>query len=67
MYAHDPVRSLAFVESQLQRLLLDQPGFYVDIRNNVLLAFRPNQKLLSPDAIERLLAFADVVGGAQAA
>ena len=65
LYAHDPMRALACVESQLQQLLMDQPGFYVEIRDQVLLAFRPDQDLLSPDAIERLLAFAEAVGGAR--
>ena len=65
LYAHDPVRALAGVESQLQQLLLDQPGFYIEIRDQVLLAFRPDQDLLSPDEIERLLAFAEAVGGSR--
>ena len=65
LYAHDPARAQTFVEFQLQQLLLDQPGFYVEIRDQVLLAFRPDQDLLSPDAIERLLAFAEAVGGAR--
>ena len=65
LYAHDPVRALALVESKLQQLLLDQPGFYVEIRDQVLLAFRPDQDLQSPDEIERLLAFVEAVGGAR--
>ena len=64
LYALDPVRALAFVESHIQQLLFEHPGFYVEIRDHVLLAFRPDQDLISPDAIERLLAFAEAMGGA---
>ncbi len=64
LYAQDPARAQAVVVgTKLERLLLDRPGFYVEIRNNALLAFRPNQDLESPEAIELLLAFADALGG----
>ncbi len=62
LYAQDPARALAFVGPELERLLLDHPGFYVEIRDNVLLAFRPNQQLEPPEAIELLTFFAQISG-----
>lgn len=61
LYAQDPARALAFVATELKQLLLDHPGFYVEIRNNVVLAFRPDQDLAPPEAIELLLAVAGSV------
>ena len=34
-----------------ERLLLEHPGCYIEIRANVLLAFRPEQEFESPEAI----------------
>ncbi len=53
------------VGPELEQLLLEHPGFYVEIRANVLLVFRPDQHLEPPEAIEHLLAFAGLVGGAR--
>lgn len=64
LYAQDPARALAWVGTKIERLLLDHPGLYIEVRDNVVLAFRPDQDLASPEAIERLLAFAERVGGA---
>ncbi len=58
-YAQDPARALAFVGTKFEQTLRDHPGFYVEIRDNVLLAFHPDQELESPAAIESLLAFAE--------
>ena len=63
LYAHDPVRALAFVGTLIERLLLDHPGFYIEIRNNVVLAFRPDQDLAPLEAIELLLAVAGSLSG----
>lgn len=63
LYAHDPARALAWVESKLAPLLLARPGFYVETRDNVVLIFRPDQALEPPEAIELLLTFAEAVGG----
>ncbi len=65
LYAQEPARALAFVTTEFKQLLLDYPGFYVEIRNNVVLAFRPDQELASPDAIELLLAVVKLVDGAR--
>lgn len=64
LYALDSVRALAFVESHIQQLLIKYPGFYIEIRDDVLLAFRPDQEFLPSYAIEHLLAFAEAVGSA---
>ncbi len=63
LYAHDPARALAFIGTQAEQLLNDHPGFYVEIRDNVLLAFRPGRELETPETIQLLLAFAELAGG----
>ncbi len=65
LYAQDPALALALVGPELEQLLLEHPGFYVEIRDNVLLVFRPDQGLETPEAIEHLLAFAELPGGAR--
>lgn len=64
LYSQNPEQALAFVGAELEALLCDHPGFYVEIRNNVLLAFRPHEGLEAPEAIELLLAFATPVSSA---
>ena len=64
-YAQDPAQALAFVGAGLKQLLSQHPGIYVEIRNNALLAFRPDQALEPPEAIALLLAFTQCVGGVQ--
>ena len=61
-YAQNPAQALAFASTGLALLLSQHPGIYVEIRNNALLAFRPDQALEPPEAIALLLAFADLVG-----
>ena len=63
LYAQDPARALEFVATHLERLLLDHPGMYVEIRDNVMLAFRPNQELETPEAIVQMLTFVEAAGG----
>ena len=50
---------LAWVDAARERWLIEHPGFYIEIRNNVLLAFHPEHDLESPEAIELLLSFAE--------
>lgn len=57
--SQNPVPALAFVRTALEQLLRNHPGFYVEVRNNVLLVFRPDHGLATPDAVELLLAFAE--------
>lgn len=61
LYAREPEQALTLVRAGLAQFLLAQPGFYIEIHNNVLLAFRPEQGLEPPEAIERLLGFADAM------
>ena len=65
LYAQDPARALAFVGTKFEQLLSDHPCFYVEIRDNVMLVFRPGREFETPEAIELLLAFAELVGGAR--
>ena len=66
LYALDPEPALAFIAKAAQ-LLIDHPGFYVEIRDNVLLAFRPGRELETSEGIQLLLEFAELAGGARAA
>lgn len=63
-YAENPSLALDFIETGLAQLLRKYPGIYVEIRNNALLVFRPDQALEPPEAIEILLLFAEFMGGA---
>ena len=63
LYAQDPARALAFVGTKFEQLLSDHSCFYVEIRDNVLLAFRPGRELETSETIELLLVFAELVGG----
>ncbi len=65
LYAQNPEQALAWVGTEIERWLLEQPGLYVEIRDNVLLVFRPDQGLETPAALEHLFAFAGPVGGAR--
>ena len=67
LYAQEPEKALAFVGTKLERLLLEHPGIYVEIRDNVMLAFRPDQELETPEAIAQMLAFAEAAGGSHSA
>ena len=59
LYAQDPVAARDFVGAHFEQLLRDRTDLYVEIRDNVLLAFRPNQEFESPEAIASLLDFVD--------
>ncbi len=61
LYAQDAAPALAMLGTELAQLLLEHPGYYIEIRNNVLLAFHPEHDLESPEAIESLLAFAEAL------
>lgn len=63
LYAKDPAQALAFIGQKAQQLLQDNPGFYVEIRDNVLLAFRPGRELETPETIKLLFDFAELAGG----
>jgi len=59
LYALDEAQGLAWVNAARECWLFEHPGFYIEIRNNVLLAFHPEHDLESPAAIEMLLSFAE--------
>ncbi len=61
LYTQDAVPVLALLGTELAQLLLEHPGCYVEIRDNVLLAFHPEHDLESPKAIESLLSFAEAL------
>ncbi len=61
LYAQDPVIALEFLGPHFVQLLRGHTDYYIEIHDNVLLAFRPNQELESPEAIASLVAFADAV------
>lgn len=63
LYAQDPTRTLAFIGPKFEQLLSDHPYFYVEIRDNVMLVFRPSREFESPEAIEMLLAFTELMTG----
>ena len=62
LYAQNPVQALAFVGTKFEELLGDHPSFYVEIRDNVMLVFRPDREFESPEDIELLLDFVELVG-----
>ena len=63
LYAQDPAQALAFIGTKAEQLLNDHPDFYVEIRDNVLLAFRPGRELETPETIKLLLVFAELTDG----
>ena len=65
LYAQNPALALAFIGARIEQLLHDHPDFYIEIRDNVLLAFRPGRELESPETIKLLLAFAELISGAR--
>ena len=61
LYAQDPALALALVGTKFEQLLLEHPGYYVEIRDNVLLVFHPEHDLEPPEAIGSLLSFAEAL------
>ena len=59
VYAQDPARAREFLAAGLLQLLQQHPGFYVEIRNNTVLAFRPESGLEPIPALDELLSFAE--------
>lgn len=58
VYAEDLARGRALLDGGLASLMIEHPDFYVESRDNVLLAFRPGHGLEPIEEIPRLLAFA---------
>ena len=62
--ADDPARVRALLDGGLASLIIEHPDFYIESRDNVLLAFRPGHGLEPVEDIPRLLAFAVLLEGA---
>ncbi len=58
LYARDASAAAGSIQPLLAALLRQYPGLYLEIRDNVLLLFRPDQTHETPAAIEELLGFA---------
>ncbi|MEW6414168.1 MAG: solute carrier family 23 protein [Pseudomonadota bacterium] len=61
VYGDDAARVRACLTPELIRQLLAHPGTYVELRDSVLLVFRPARGLEAPDAAEDLLAHAEAI------
>ncbi|MFP5404718.1 MAG: SulP family inorganic anion transporter, partial [Gammaproteobacteria bacterium] len=58
VYGDDAARTRACLTPDLIRLVQAQPGTYVELRDSVLLVFRPERGLESPEAAAQLLTHA---------
>lgn len=61
VYGDDASRVRACLTPGLIRQLQAHPGTYVELRDSVLLVFRPARGLEAPDAVEDLLAHAEAI------
>lgn len=64
LYAADPERARAFITGEIVKHLCEYPGFYLEIRNNAVLVFRPERDLEPASEIPHLLSFAASVSRA---
>ena len=55
--ADDAARTRALIDGEFGKVLLKRPDFYVEVRDNMLLAFCPAHELESAEEIRRLLAY----------
>lgn len=58
VYAENPERACAFITDEVVKHFCEYPGFYLEIRNNAVLVFRPGRDLEPASAIPCLLSFA---------
>ncbi len=63
VYGDDDARVAACLGADLIRHILSYPGTYVELRDSVLLVFRPERGLEPPEAAEHLLAHAEQIMG----
>lgn len=61
VYGEDAAHVRACLSPELIRQLQAHPGTYVELRDSVLLVFRPERGLEAPDAAEGLLAHAEAI------
>lgn len=58
---HDPS---SYISSELVAFLTRHKGFYLEVRNGVLLAFRQDQELAKPDDVSLLFVLAEIFNAA---
>jgi len=58
LYGQEGGDPTPYVSSQLIDFLLNNKGFYLEVHNGVMLAFRQNQELANPDDISLLFMLA---------
>lgn len=61
VYAQDPDRVRALLCAELVNQLQHYPGFYLEVHNNALLAFRPSHEIESVTSLGALLSWTEVV------
>lgn len=61
VYAEQPDKIPALITEELTGLLRAHPDFYLEVHNNVLLAFRPDHELEAANAVAVLLSFATLM------
>jgi MFS superfamily sulfate permease-like transporter len=62
VFGEEPERVRPLLAQGLAAYLREHPGFYLEIRDNVLLAFRPGREIEEPEqAIQWLFAFAELL------
>jgi len=60
LYAFGEDDPLPYISRELIDFLARHKGFYIELRNGVMLAFRQDQQLAKPDDMERLFALAKI-------
>lgn len=64
LYGQNPVSARAWLDVEVESWLLKHPDFYVEIRGNRLLGFRPGEDLELIESIDLLLELVDLMGDA---
>ncbi len=59
LYAQEGSDPLPYVSSELKAFLVRQKGFYLEVKNGVMLVFRKNQELAGAEDIEQLFALVE--------
>ncbi len=61
LYGKEKQNPLAFLSSELIEFLNDNQGYYVEVKNGEMLAFRPDQELATPQDIDMLFNLAKIL------
>ncbi len=59
LYAQEGSDPLPYVSSELKAFLVRQKGFYLEVKNGVMLVFRKDQELAGAEDIEQLFALVE--------